>query len=180
MKRLLLPLLFLLWSFVASAQKIPSDSKMEPTTCYALGNTWGFKTPTGPPVVSLKSGQQYVISGETGDWWIVRAPDGEEYLVTTTALVLDMGAPPPASILTNGYIYPPGREPAAPQPSNGYYDNAHDVYTGPRGGEHYINGNGNKIYITPQSTIDTQPVQTGPRGGQYYINDNGRKTYIKH
>ena len=55
----------------------------------------------------------------------------------------------------------------------------HDLYTGPRGGQYYINGNGNRTYITPQSTIDAYPMQTGPRGGQYYINGNGNKSYIK-
>ena len=55
----------------------------------------------------------------------------------------------------------------------------HELYTGPRGGQYYINGNGNRTYITPQSTINAYPMQTGPRGGQYYINGNGNKSYIK-
>jgi hypothetical protein len=53
------------------------------------------------------------------------------------------------------------------------------IYTGPRGGQYYINGNGNKTYITPPSTIYNNQIYTGPRGGQYYINQNGNKTYIK-
>ncbi len=51
--------------------------------------------------------------------------------------------------------------------------------TGPCGGTYYINGNGNKTYITPPSTLYERDVRTGPRGGEFYYNDNGNKVYIK-
>jgi hypothetical protein len=70
------------------------------------------------------------------------------------------------------------------------------IYTGPKGGQYYINNNGNKTYInsnnsssysTPKynstSTFKNysspKVIHTGPRGGNYYINSKGNKTYIK-
>lgn len=70
------------------------------------------------------------------------------------------------------------------------------IYTGPNGGEYYINSNGNKTYINSnqrststtstssnypgtKSYNTTRTIYTGPRGGNYYINSNGNKTYIK-
>ena len=103
--------------------------------------------------------------GQTGIWSIVRF-QGKRYFVRTKGL--------------GQYSW------AVYENEDGPYYGAYNatgdgraLYTGPRGGQYYINGNGNKTYITPESTILTHPVQTGPRGGQYYINDNGRKTYIK-
>ena len=104
--------------------------------------------------------------GQTGIWSIIRF-QGQRYFVRTRGLgqyswaVYDRADP----LYYGAY--------------NATSD-SHSTYTGPRGGQYYINGNGNKTYITPESTIYTQPVQTGPRGGQYYINGNGNKTYIKH
>ena len=89
------------------------------------------------------------------------------------------------------------------------YQSDKTIYTGSRGGQYYINSNGNKVYVkstatenvshsnistsslklksynTTTKTIPSQSYQsgktiyTGPRGGQYYINSNGNKTYVK-
>lgn len=60
-----------------------------------------------------------------------------------------------------------------------YYTGTRQYMTGPCGGTYYINGNGNKTYITPPSTLYERDVRTGPRGGEFYYNDNGNKVYIK-
>jgi hypothetical protein len=174
--------LALLTIISVKAQQFVSDTPMEPTPAYALGNTWGFKNPDGPAIVNIKAGERYLIVGGIDAWWIIQASSGEQYLVTVVALIFDLGIPPPESYISNKYIYPPGRKPVSESIPAPYYSGytPQDTYIGPRGGEYYINSSGNKTYITPQSTIDREPVQTGPRGGQYYINGNGRKTYIKH
>lgn len=60
------------------------------------------------------------------------------------------------------------------------------VYQGSKGGQYYINKNGNKTYIKAEDKAVTgkkgpegQPVLVGEKGGEYYINKNGNKTYLK-
>ncbi|KUO66735.1 MAG: hypothetical protein APF83_11260 [Lutibacter sp. BRH_c52] len=75
--------------------------------------------------------------------------------------------------------------------------NGKTIYKGSRGGEYYINGSGNKVYVNSESSTKTstqsssttnyntpssssnRTIQTGSRGGQYYINSNGNKSYVK-
>jgi len=59
------------------------------------------------------------------------------------------------------------------------------VYEGPKGGQYYINKNGNKTYLKPDDNVvpgkkgpDGQTVYLGPKGGQYYLNKNGDKVYL--
>jgi hypothetical protein len=61
------------------------------------------------------------------------------------------------------------------QQNNGSYGQTY--YTGPRGGEYYINQNGNRTYYNNPPAGTT--VHEGPRGGQYYYNNSGNKTYIR-
>lgn len=60
------------------------------------------------------------------------------------------------------------------------------VYEGAKGGQYYINKNGNKTYIKDEDKVvkgkkgpEGQPVYVGPNGGEYYINKSGNKTYLK-
>jgi len=173
MKRLL-PLL-LLW--LSSCASFVTYTTAPTTTYYAAGNTWAFHKPSGKPVYQLKPGQQVSVIGFYRDWWVVQ--HGEEKLLIPD-LSLEVN-PSESTSASDWYYFPHGQirtRSGGIAPNTN--DTNHDLYTGPRGGQYYINGNGNKTYITPQSTIDRENVQTGPRGGQYYINSNGRKTYIKH
>lgn len=89
--------------------------------------------------------------------------------------------------------YPQYNSNSTYEPSSGYSNpsstNDKTIYTGSKGGQYYINSNGNKTYInSDKSPASSSPsynnntpktIQTGPKGGQYYINGNGNKTYIK-
>ena len=113
---------------------------------------------SSPQGVFFKTGQKVkVVGAYQADWLVIRR-GGMDYYVERPQSGVTYIAPQ-----YNGY--PGGSERA--------------IYQGPRGGQYYINSNGNKTYVTPQSTINERNIQTGPRGGQYYINDNGKKTYIK-
>lgn len=107
----------------------------------------------------LVSGSIVYCIGELADPWIVIRYHGTRYFAWGGHFSIV-----PAAQLGSGIVSAP----------------ANATYIGPRGGEYYYNGNGNKQYVTPQSIIDNNVMQTGPRGGQYYINRNGNKTYIKH
>lgn len=148
------------------------------TTYYAVGNTWAFKKPTGKPVYELAPNQQVSVIGSYLDWRV--AQRGKKILlIPDAALSLSpIEYSIDYSIASGRYILPHGQ--VRSRSGEIISDSNHDLYTGPRGGQYYINGNGNKTYITPQSTIDREYIQTGPRGGKYYINSNGNKTYIKH
>ena len=176
MKRLL-PFL-LLW--LSSCASFVSYTKAPETTYYSVGNSWAFPSPSGKPVYRITPNQQVLVIGFYRDWWIVQRGE-EKLLVPDAALEIK---PTDYTIASRRFIYPHHQirteytSNIVSTPEQG--SSNHDLYTGPRGGQYYINGNGNKTYVTPQSTIDRENVQTGPRGGQYYINGNGRKTYIKH
>jgi hypothetical protein len=178
MKKLLA--LFILIFLSSCAASFPEYITVTSATYYAVGNTWAFRNPDIPPYATIPPNYRVSVVGYTGIWWVVQSERGK-FLIPWNALAQDDGSP---HTFTTNYIYPQNYQ---PMPSydggrgNGYSGGAsHATEIGPRGGEYYINGNGNKTYVTPQSTYDQQPVQTGPRGGQYYYNSNGRKTYIKH
>lgn len=114
------------------------------------------------PVATLIAGERYNVVGVAGEYYVVVTKGHRTYLVSPSALMA-VSSTTPAS--TDYSTAPAGT--------------VHDTYTGPRGGRYYYNGNGNKTYVTPQSTLNREYIQTGPRGGQYYINKNGNKTYIK-
>ncbi|KAJ3028708.1 UNVERIFIED_CONTAM: hypothetical protein HDU68_001057 [Siphonaria sp. JEL0065] len=50
------------------------------------------------------------------------------------------------------------------------------IKVGPRGGEYYMNQNGNKSYL--RKCPEERELFVGPRGGQHYINKSGKKSYI--
>ena len=137
-----------------------SYTRIPRTTYYVNHDVYAYDRTTMAAAFPVPSGTPLVIVGYQGDWSIFRAATGLFY-IDNDALTL------PDDV-------PVGADYSGSAPASG-----HVLYTGPRGGQYYINGNGNKTYVTPESTIDTRPIQTGTRGGQYYINDNGRKTYIK-
>jgi hypothetical protein len=50
-------------------------------------------------------------------------------------------------------------------------------YIGPKGGEYYVNQNGNRTYYN--SAPAGKDVFVGPNGGEYYYSDSGKKVYIR-
>ena len=168
MKNLVYALAFLLLS--ACAPVFQSYLVSEPALYHLNDNTWAYRNPNGSPIVQVQAGGEVVIVGYHNDWLVAKS--GPQYYYIRRQFLTPGASPSP----TYYYASPPSRA-SVPVETDGVY---HDTYTGPRGGQYYYNGNGNKQYITPQSTLDERSIQTGPRGGQYYINDNGRKTYIKH
>lgn len=59
------------------------------------------------------------------------------------------------------------------------------VYEGPKGGQYFINKNGNKTYLKADDNIvqgkkgpNGETVYLGPKGGQYYLNKKGDKVYL--
>lgn len=61
------------------------------------------------------------------------------------------------------------------------------VYEGAKGGQYYINKNGNKTYLKEEDKVeegkkgpDGQKVYLGPQGGEYYLNKSGKKVYLKN
>jgi len=63
--------------------------------------------------------------------------------------------------------------------------NGEKVYEGAKGGQYYINKNGNKTYLKDEETVVAgkkgpkgETVYVGPKGGQYYYKD-GNKVYLK-
>jgi hypothetical protein len=172
-------LLLVLLVWLSSCATFVPYATTEPRTYYAVGATWAFKNPGELAAYNVAPGQRVLVIGTYGNWFVVRR-GGDRLLVPDNALVPDMGG---ELLYTDTPIYPVGYRAAGSGPD--YYAPVpegvtHDVYTGPRGGHYYYNGNGNKTYVTPQSTIDNNLIQTGPRGGQYYLNSHGNKTYIKH
>lgn len=153
--------LALIWLTACAA--LPRYSSTEPAAYYATIDTYAYPGPTSQPAGRVSAGERYLVVGYYSGWYVINSR-GHKYLVAADALTVDTGTPPPPSAYPSPYQAPVG----------------HDTYTGPRGGQYYYNGNGNKQYVTPQSTIDNNTIYTGPRGGQYYINGSGRKTYIKH
>lgn len=64
--------------------------------------------------------------------------------------------------------------------------NGEKVYEGPKGGQYYMNKNGNKVYLKDEDKSvagkkgpNGETVYEGPKGGQYYLNKNGEKVYLK-
>lgn len=169
----LLPLL-LLW--LSSCASVGHYMARESSGYYTIGNTWAFAGPHTHPIYTLYPGQEVDVVGQRQDWYVVNR-GGKLLLIPQYALV-PIGTGQPA--LQSLYIYPHGQFRDGSERVGYSTSSSHQTLTGPRGGEYYINGNGNKTYVTPQSTINRENVQTGPRGGQYYINGSGRKTYIKH
>lgn len=165
---LVLAVLLLLLSSGCTAL-LPLFTRTEPTTGYVAHDTWAYRSPYGAAPRLAPAGTQVLIVGYYQDWWVVQGTAGKFYVAHA-----DLVSSPVASY--SGSAPPTGRYYSVPPETDGVY---HDTYTGPRGGQYYYNGHGNRQYVTPQSTLNERPIQTGPRGGQYYLNDNGRKTYIK-
>lgn len=164
---------------------------ISPAPYYSIGYTWAWKSLDSDGVYSnlpsytVKPDQRVTVIGHHREWSAVETADGQVW-VPTAALVPEDGSHDRVTLET---IYPKGLATQSIDYSYNIWASFasegtpsyiyHDVYTGPRGGQYYINGNGNRQYITPTSTVDREEVRTGPRGGQYYINANGNKTYIK-
>lgn len=164
-------LLCLLW-LSSCALTVPQYSYVAPAEYYVPVATNVYASPHGMPTGTMPAGSNLTVVGEFNHWLIVRGPGTTDYWMRRTSL---LSGSAPSTYST--YSAPAYSAPAySPAPAG----TTHDTYTGPRGGHYYINGNGNKTYVTPQSTINNNNIQTGPRGGQYYINRNGNKTYIKH
>ena len=182
MKRLP-PLCLLLWltacAVANTANRAEPYTPFAPSLYYAASTTW-ILNDHWMGRDKLAPGDTVTAIGSWRRWYVVRYA-GQLFLVDETALEPETFAP---HVLTGRTVYPPADAPPAAATSTAtgglYYALPHDTYIGPRGGEYYYNGYGNKQYVTPPATLYSQPVQTGPRGGQYYINDNGRKAYIKH
>jgi hypothetical protein len=63
--------------------------------------------------------------------------------------------------------------------------NGEAVYQGTKGGQYYMNKNGNKVYLKDTDKVvegkkgpDGETVYVGPKGGQYYLNKSGEKIYL--
>jgi hypothetical protein len=161
-------LVCLVW-LSSCAFTIPQYTYVTPAEYYVPVATNVYNSPHGLPLGTYEAGTNCTIVGEFNHWYIVRGAGNVDYWIRREALV-PRGSPGSSGAQTYADA------PTSPTPQG----TTHNTYTGPRGGHYYINGNGNKTYVTPQSTINSQNVQTGPRGGQYYINSHGNKTYIKH
>lgn len=162
MNRLLLTLLLpaLLLCFSSACTQLPY-SRVSKTDYYTARMVPAYQLNGEPTNLQIPNCTVVSAVGFYHNLALIRYA-GRKYLVESDALsLIDFAAQTPA--------YAPGIAPTD-----------RTLYVGPRGGTYYINGNGNRTYVTPESTIIEQPVQTGPRGGQYYYNSNGRKTYIKH
>jgi hypothetical protein len=151
----LLPILLLWLSACASSYHV---TRLAPAAFQTTTTATAYNGPNGQVVESFSPGSTFYVVGYSHEWVVVEGPHHAKYW------------------LLGSTVTPVGNYSDTPTPVG----TTHDTYTGPRGGHYYYNGNGNKTYVTPQSTIDSHNVQTGPRGGQYYINSHGNKTYIKH
>jgi len=53
--------------------------------------------------------------------------------------------------LSNPYTAQPGYKPQDYSPKANNYGQGQTIYTGPNGGQYYINSNGNKVYVPKRS-----------------------------
>lgn len=166
-------LIFLILLLAGCSPSLSNFVAIQPTPFYTVGNTWAFRT-LSRPYSTLPPNYSVMAVGYYEHWWVIETERGR-FLIPELALKADYGEPHKFSDVA---VYPHNYKPRGSYVGSNS-SSAHAIETGPRGGEYYINGNGNRTYITPQTTYDREPVQTGPRGGQYYYNSNGRKTYIK-
>ena len=90
------------------------------------------------PKLTLSQGEKLLVVGRQRPRWFVVKREGVTYYVVEDALSLA----PPAPSTTSTTASPVA--PVAPSSSSGSY---HNVQTGPRGGQYYINKNGNKTYL---------------------------------
>jgi hypothetical protein len=124
---------FLLFACAPSAS-LPSYTVISPTY-YSVSQPEVslYEAPTATVAKSTASqGNKLLVVGRQSPWYIIKR-EGITYYVLESALVL--------SDTTPANSYTPSTS------SGGSTGSSHSVQTGPRGGQYYINKNGNKTYL---------------------------------
>lgn len=139
-------LLLLTWLFAGCATT--SQVSAPPADVYiAVNNAPCYLSPSlnDSPTGSLftQNQQVHVLRHEKPNWVVVSYEGREVFIpegfTSTTKVEASSFVSTPSTPPT--YLAPP-----TPTPSTGASGNR-TIYTGPRGGKYYINGNGNKTYI---------------------------------